>query len=420
MIQLCLGVLDGNIAGGKIGFIRNQITLRLVETGQLCITGTVFIIHQVALFGGEITDLFVQTGLFDIFDVVGISGADLSHNGKPLSGDVIIGNSHICLIFTHGVVACQTVEKSPVDAESVADGRNVSVVIVLGDFPVTVIVGSGAETHVKESADGGGVGTVSTVHVVAGSLELCAVSFEVGTVGKSRIEIDLNSGKLVEIQIQIDGELDIGRESSLGIAHKYCQSVKRSIVIVVGSDHINVSTVHLDLEVENVAQRNGTCLELVVGIFQRDLLEFSVFFSDPALSNGEKHVVVCLSHSVHHLAAVVGIHGFLVFEVAFLSHDVELSGKTVKEHPVDVESQIRCKAVGLLVTMTVNVSVPGMAFCKSERGVHSGRPGSHGLIVAEPCRFNGMVSCDVGGVVFQSDLLSLSKGQLFNAFKKLV
>ena len=340
MIQLCLGVLDGNIAGGKIGFVGNQITLRLVETGQLCITGTVFIIHQVALFGGEITDLFVQTGLFDIFDVVGISGADLSHNGKPLSGDVIIGNSHICLIFTHGVVACQTVEKSPVDAESVADGRGVGIGAVLGGIPIPVTGGVSSESQIKKSADGGGVGAVGPVHIVAGSLELCTVSFKVGTVGKSRIEIDLNSGKLVEIQIKFNGELDIGRESSLRITHEHSQSVKRNIVVVVGGDHINVGTVHLDLKVEHITQGNGTRLKLVVGVFQRDLLEFSVFFCDPALSNGEKHVVVSLSHCVHHLAAVVGIHGFLVFNIALLSHDIELSGKTVKEHPVDIEPQI--------------------------------------------------------------------------------
>ena len=340
VVKLCFGVLDGNIAGSKIGFVGNQIALSLVETGQLGITGTVFIIHQITLLGGKVADLLVEAGLLDILDVVGISSTDFTYNSKPLSGNIVISSGNICLILPHGVVTCKTVEKGPVNAESVADGRHIFVIVGSVVIPVTVGRSGSTESQIEEGIDGGGVGTVFLIEIVTGDFELGTVRLEVRTVGKSSIKINLNSGQLVEIQIKVDGEFDVGGQSPFGIAHEHSQSVKCGVIVVVGSDHIAVGAVHLDLKVEHIAQRNSTCLEFVVGIFQRDLLELSVFLCDAALGNGEKHVVVSLSHGVHHLAAVVSVHGLLVFDPVFLSHDVELSGKTVKDHPVDAEPQI--------------------------------------------------------------------------------
>ena len=207
-------------------------------------------------------------------------------------------------------------------------------------IPVTVGSGIGAESQIEEGIDGGGVGTVSLIEIITGDLELGAVCLEVRTVGKSRVKIDLNSGQFMKIQIKVNGEFDIGGQGAFGITHEHSQSVKCCVIVVVGSDHIAVGAVHLDLKVEHIAQRNSSSLEFVVGIFQRDLLELSVFLCDAALGNGEKHIVVSLSHSIHHLAAVVSVHGLLVFDPVFLSHDIELPGKTVKDHPVDIEPQI--------------------------------------------------------------------------------
>ena len=192
-------------------------------------------------------------------------------------------------------------------------------------FPVPIVGGIGAETEFSKSADCGRISAVTLIELIAGSFKLCAVGFEVGTVGKSCVKIDLNCGKFMKIQVEFERELDIGRQSPFGITHEDRQSVQRRIIGVIGCDQIHVGTVHKDLKVEDIAQRNGTGLKFVVGVFQRNLLELAVFFGDPALGNGQKHVVVGLSDGVHHLTAVVGVHILVVLNAALPGHDPEFT-----------------------------------------------------------------------------------------------
>ena len=54
---------------------------------------------------------------------------------------------------------------------------------------------------------------------------------------------------------------------------------------------------------------------------------------------------------------------------------------------------------------------PGVAVGKTERGIDGRQPGAHGLIITETGRIDGMVGGNVAGIIFESDLLSLCKGQ---------
>ena len=291
--------------------------------------------------------------------------------------------------------------------------------------PVAVAGGIGTEAHFKEGTDSGGIGTVGLVKLITGSFKLGTVSLEVGTVGKSGVKVNFNRRQIVEVQIKFNGELDVSGQSSFGVTHQNGEGIQRNIVGVIGVDHIHVGTVHQDLKVQHIAQGNGTGLEFVIGVFQRDLLEFAVFFGNAALGNGQKNVVIGLSNGIHHLAAVVGIHRLGVFNTALFGENVEFTGQTVKKSPVDAQTQVGAEAVCAGVVTAGNTHIfsspePGVAVGKGVRGSDFRCPGTHRLIVAETGRFYGMMGGNVGRIVLESDFLSLIESQFCDAVKEFV
>ena len=344
---MSLGVLDIDVTGCQIGFSLHQVALYFVQTGQFDVTGAVAFIDQTPLFGGKVTVFLIDAGQFDTLDVVRISGTHLFDHREPRFCNVEIGNGDICLIFTQFVEAGKSVEKHPVCSQTVGEAGGILVVTVGAGIVGAGIIGcTGAEIVGEIGTDRGRISTVPGIEGVLGDLQLFPIGFEVGTVGKSLIEVTVDRGQIDVFILVIGGEFDIGGQYAFGITHQHRQGIDGGIVLIFGGNEVAVSGIHLDLKVQHIAQRNCTCLIFQTGIAQQGLLIDPVFTGNADVFHCQQNFVVGAGNGVHQRAAGVCFDVRLVIDGTVLDHHIEFAGETVKEQPCGMQSGIGAERIG--------------------------------------------------------------------------
>ena len=427
-IELRPGVLDVDVARRKVGLGLHQVALGLVETGQLGIAGPVLVIHQIPLLLGEVPGLEVEFVLLDVLDVVGVGGADFAHHGEPLGRHAVVGHGQVGLIFTHLVVADQSVENGPAGGEAVAERGRVGVIVGRpGIFVVMVAAEIRVVPEIREGGSLGRVGAVGGVHLVLCDLQLIPVPLEVGPVRQGRIEIDLHGGHVLVDAFEIAVEGQIGGQRAVGVTHEHGQRVDRRLVLVVGGDHADIGVVHEDLEVEHIAQRDGARVELVLGILEGDLLEFAVLVGNAAVFDGEQNFVVGVGHGTHEQTAGVGFEVLPVIDVMLGGEPVELAGQTVEEQQIGRNAGAGGETVGpaVLAGLTVIRRVhlmrrPAVGVLHGEVRGDDGGVGAQSLIILGPGGVDGEGGREVIGIVLQRDALGVGEGQALHPLEKIV
>ena len=355
-----------------------------------------------------------------------MGGTHFLHNGEPLGGNGIIGDSEICLIFTHLVIADQTVEDGPVGGDAVVERGGMGFIVSVSlDGSVMITVVAGAVTEVDESGNGGRKCAVRGIHLIAGNLQLFAVSFEIRTVGKGGIQIDFNRGKSLLIVLEIAGEIQISRQNTVGITHQNRQSVDRHVILIVGRNFADIGIVHQNLEVENRTQGNSTHIKFVLGILERGFLEFAVLFGNAAVFNGKQNFVVGISNGAHQQTAGIRFKILAVVDTDFGREHVEFTGKTVKEQPVGGNTGAGGETVGTFsVTVTFgNIDLMGrpvMGVAESEVRTDNGRITAQRLMIFCLSGIDCKRGRNVIRIVLKCDSLSIGKRQFFHAFENFI
>ena len=367
----------------------DQVALGLVETGQFSITGTVFIIHQIALFLGKVAGFEVKFGLFDALEIVGMSRTHFADNCEPLSGHTVISNGKVGLILTDAVVTGKAVEHGPAGGQTIAERGVVAVIVsIVIILVVRVTVETGFVTEIGKRGGRGRIAAVSGIHLIAADFQLFAEGFQVRTVGQRGVQINIHGGEIFKTALDLSGKAQIGGKCSIRISHQNGQCINGRFILVFSSDHAHIGVVHQNLEVEHIAQGNSTGIKFVLGIFQRGHLELAVLFGNTAVFDGQKNFVVSVGHSAHQQTAGIGLKVFLVIDIVLGGHPVELTGKSVKEQQIGADAgagRERIHALGM-VSVTVIALIhlmggPAVAVVHGKIRADGGRVGSQSLIV---------------------------------------